>query len=193
METSIINETLTSKDEPPLSGTEKASVPGSRAAPQAPTAETPSRQHPKWNEWRWQIRNRIRTFQELTDFFPSLRSHTSIAKVSEKYPMAITPYYASLIRTPDYSDPVFQMSVPQGQEMFAPDFLHADPLEEEEDMPVPGLVHRYRDRALLMATTMCSMYCRHCTRKRVAGYEESSISVCQLNEITNYLHAHPEV
>jgi lysine 2,3-aminomutase len=129
----------------------------------------------------------------LTEFFPSLRSQTSIGKAAEKYPMAITPYYASLIKATDHSDPVFQMSVPQGQELYAPDFLHADPLEEEEDMVVPGLVHRYRDRALLMATTMCSMYCRHCTRKRVAGYEESSISVHQLNEITNYLHAHPEV
>jgi lysine 2,3-aminomutase len=193
METSIINETLASKDEPPLSGTEKASAPGVAAALHSPASQAPSRQHPKWNDWRWQIRNRIRTFQELTDFFPSLRAHASIAKVAEKYPMAITPYYASLIKTPDYSDPVLQMSVPQGQEMYAPDFLHADPLEEEEDMPVPGLVHRYRDRALLMATTMCSMYCRHCTRKRVAGYQETSISVCQLNEITHYLHAHPEV
>jgi len=189
----IANETLTGKDEPPL--TADKTEPSSSGTTNSLTAVVSgtAQQHPKWNDWRWQIRNRIRTFQELTDFFPALRSNTGIAKVSEKYPMAITPYYASLIKTADLSDPVYLMSVPQGQELYAPDFLHADPLEEEEDMPVPGLVHRYRDRALLMATTMCSMYCRHCTRKRVAGYQESSISVPQLNEIVSYLRAHPEI
>jgi lysine 2,3-aminomutase len=185
-------EVVTPNDEPPPSVEDPASPQvSSPGIGQAPTGLP--RQNPKWNDWRWQIRNRIRNFNELTDFFPSLRSHGGIARVAEKYPMAITPYYASLIKSTDLSDPVFQMAVPQGQELFAPDFLHADPLEEEEDMPVPGLVHRYRDRALLMATTMCSMYCRHCTRKRVAGYQESCIDVSQLNAITSYLRAHPEV
>jgi lysine 2,3-aminomutase len=183
----INNEQMTPSEEPPLSSEKPPS-----SSPFPPSPAT-FRHHPKWNDWRWQIRSRIRTFTELADFFPSLRDHAGIGRVSEKYPMAITPYYASLIKTPDMSDPVFQMSVPQGQELFAPEFLHADPLEEEEDMPVPGLVHRYRDRALLMATTMCSMYCRHCTRKRVAGYQESCIDIPQLQAITAYLEAHPEI
>ncbi len=186
----VVNETVKGNDEPPLS----SEPPAAEATALSVSCALPRpAQNPKWSDWRWQIRNRIRSFQELTDFFPSLRSQTGIAKVAEKYPMAITPYYASLIRSADLSDPIFLMSVPQGQELFAPEFLHADPLEEEEDMPVPGLVHRYRDRALLMATTMCSMYCRHCTRKRVAGYQESSISVQQLNDIVTYLKAHPEI
>ena len=181
---SMMNETIVSNDEPPL------------IAPRTADAGHPAvdpRQHPKWNDWRWQIRNRIRTFDELVEFFPSLRSNPGIAKVAAKYPMAITPYYASIIKAADFSDPVFQMAVPQVNELYDPEFLHADPLEEEEDMPVPGLVHRYRDRALLMSTTTCSMYCRHCTRKRVAGMRESTISVEQLNNITAYLHAHPEI
>jgi lysine 2,3-aminomutase len=74
-----------------------------------------------------------------------------------------------------------------------PDFLDPDPLEEEKDMPVPGFVHRYPDRGLLMATTMCAMYCRHCTRKRVAGTREVTISVPRLREVTQYLQAHPEI
>ena len=185
------NDAVTTNDEPPPSSEEPASTQVS--SPATGTATPDPRQNPKWNDWRWQIRNRIRTFRELVDFFPALRTNAGIERVAEKYPMAITPYYASLIKSTDLSDPVFQMSVPQGQELFAPDFLHADPLEEEEDMPVPGLVHRYRDRALLMATTMCSMYCRHCTRKRVAGYQESCIDVAQLNAITDYLRAHPEI
>ncbi|MEI8122568.1 MAG: KamA family radical SAM protein [bacterium] len=183
---------ITTNDEPPPSSEEPARSQVSSAATGAAVAPQP-KQNPKWNDWRWQIRNRIRTYNDLVDFFPTLGSNAGIARVAEKYPMAITPYYASLIKSTDLSDPVYQMAVPQGQELFAPDFLHADPLEEEEDMPVPGLIHRYRDRALLMATTMCSMYCRHCTRKRVAGYQESCIDVGQLNTITNYLRAHPEV
>lgn len=188
----MMQEQATSKDEPPPSSEEPAST--QTSSPLTASAPPPqARPNPKWNDWRWQIRNRIRNFKDLIDFFPALKSNAGIGRVAEKYPMAITPYYASLIKSTDLSDPVFQMAVPQGQELFAPDFLHADPLEEEEDMPVPGLVHRYRDRALLMATTMCSMYCRHCTRKRVAGYEESCIDVGQLNAITDYLRAHPEI
>jgi lysine 2,3-aminomutase len=79
------------------------------------------------------------------------------------------------------------------QELFDPPFLHDDPLEEEKDMPVPGLVHRYADRALLIATTTCSMYCRHCTRKRVAGMHESTISSRRLQQVVTYLTAHPEI
>ncbi|MEN6386181.1 MAG: KamA family radical SAM protein, partial [Phycisphaerales bacterium] len=66
-------------------------------------------------------------------------------------------------------------------------------LSEDEDMPVPGMVHRYRDRVLVIATTMCSMYCRHCTRKRIAGSRESSISPQRIRQVCEYLNAHPEV
>jgi len=107
--------------------------------------------------------------------------------------MAITPYYASLIRRVDFSDPVFRMSVPNPQEMCDPPCLSEDPLEEHEDMPVPGLIHRYRDRALVIATTTCSMYCRHCTRKRIAGTRESSISPRRLAQVVEYLRATPEI
>jgi lysine 2,3-aminomutase len=194
MDTGVTRVTAPTQDEPPLGTTERDDASKPPPSQQAASEAAPSvRQHPKWNDWRWQIRNRIRTFADLVEFFPALASHKGIGKVAEKYPMAITPYYASLVKTPDYSDPVFQLSVPQTQELYDPDFLHADPLEEEQDMPVSGLVHRYRDRALIMATTTCSMYCRHCTRKRVAGTQETTLAVPQLNAIANYLRAHPEI
>lgn len=148
---------------------------------------------PEWNDWRWQMRNRIRTVHELLNVFPELRESSDLGHVAAKYPFAITPYYASLIRSADISDPIFQMSVPQMDELFDPPFLHADPLEEEADMPVPGLIHRYPDRALVMATTMCAMYCRHCTRKRVAGTREDSISAEQLAKVTAYLADNPQI
>lgn len=146
-----------------------------------------------WNDWQWQIRNRIRSLDQLSKYVPSLSGRHELEKVIEKYPMAITPYYASIIQKADMSDPVFRMSVPNIQEMFDPACLMDDPLEEHQDMPVPGLVHRYRDRALLIATTMCSMYCRHCTRKRIAGTRENAISARRMRQAQEYLFNHPEI
>lgn len=143
-------------------------------------------------DWKWQIKNRIRSLDQFEKYFPGSNSQ-QMNEVSRKFPMAITPYYASLIRRPDISDPVFAMAVPQPRELIDPLFLSDDPLSEDEDMPVPGMVHRYRDRVLLIATTMCSMYCRHCTRKRIAGARESSISAQRIRQVTEYLMAHPEV
>jgi lysine 2,3-aminomutase len=85
------------------------------------------------------------------------------------------------------------MAIPQGQELSDPAFLVDDPLEEDEDMPVPGLVHRYPDRALLLVTSTCAAYCRHCTRKRVAGMTETCISSRNLKQAVAYLAAHPEI
>ncbi|MBL7214845.1 MAG: KamA family radical SAM protein [Phycisphaerae bacterium] len=147
----------------------------------------------QWNDWQWQIRNRIRSREQLAKYVPSLSGRHELQKVIEKYPMAITPYYASIIQQADMSDPVFRMSVPSIQEMYDPPCLTDDPLEEHQDMPVPGLVHRYRDRALLIATTMCSMYCRHCTRKRIAGTRENAISARRLRQAQEYLFSHPEI
>ncbi len=145
-----------------------------------------------WNDWKWQIKHRIRTIEQLVEYLPAMAGE-SLSSVVQRYPMAITPYYASLIRTPDESDPIFRMSVPQASELDNPACLSEDPLEENEDMPVPGLVHRYPDRALLIATTTCASYCRHCTRKRVAGTRETLISAKRLQQVVDYLLAHPEI
>lgn len=147
----------------------------------------------QWNDWRWQVRNRVRSLEQLSAYVPSLNGRAELQKVIDKYPMAITPYYATLIGRADMSDPIFRQSVPNIQELCDPASLSEDPLEEHEDMPLPGLVHRYRDRALLIATTMCSMYCRHCTRKRIAGTRESAISPRRLQQVVEYLNAHPEI
>jgi lysine 2,3-aminomutase len=129
----------------------------------------------------------------LVTRFPSLQHASDLSPVIGKYPLAITPYYASLIRRADKTDPIFQMCVPQLTELNDPPFLMPDPLEECHDMPVPGLVHRYPDRALLIATTTCSVYCRHCTRKRVAGTRETTISKRRLELTVAYLKEHPEI
>lgn len=148
-----------------------------------------------WESWRWQLRNRIRSVGELRTVFPDCPPEMAagMAAAAARFPMAITPYYASLIRRMGPSDPIFRMAVPQVGELMDPPFLMDDPLEEDLDMPVPGLVHRYPDRALLLVTTLCAMYCRHCTRKRVAGHREASITEARLKRSIAYLAAHPEI
>ena len=181
-----------SSEEPPSQATaDPSTVPASRTCPAAKATGRP--RAGQWLDWRWQLKNRIRTPAQLREAFPSLDVSPGIVQAAQKFPLAITPYYASLIRRFDASDPVYQMCVPQANELFDPAFLKDDPLEEDEDMPVPGLVHRYPDRALLLVTTTCSTYCRHCTRKRVAGMHESSISALRLQQAVAYLSEHPEI
>lgn len=146
----------------------------------------------EWNDWHWQVRNRIRKASQLKSVFPGV-DDAGIAGAVAKFPMAITPYYASLIKAFDNTDPIFRMSVPQIEELIEPACLKDDPLEEDKDMPVPGLIHRYPDRALVIATTMCAMYCRHCTRKRVAGHREGCVSAGRMKQVTKYLAGHPEI
>jgi lysine 2,3-aminomutase len=145
------------------------------------------------DSWQWQLRNRIRNLADLQRHFPEVTILPGMTEAAMQFPMAITPYYASLIRKWDRSDPVFSMAVPQPDELLAPPFLQNDPLEEDHDMAVPGLVHRYPDRALLLATSVCAMYCRHCTRKRVAGQREWSLSLPRLAKIIDYLRANPQI
>ncbi len=146
-----------------------------------------------WNSWQWQIKHSIRTLEQLSKYLPDLQNTNELAKIAQKYPMAITPYYACQIQQADSSDPIFQMCVPQMAELTNPTCLSEDPLEENEDMPVPGLIHRYRDRVLLIVTTACAVYCRHCTRKRIAGTRQTSISLRRLRHVVEYLKANPEV
>jgi len=183
-----------SSEEPPS----QASADPSSSSPAASAVAVSAKQAVRTSDsrrcdWRWQMRNRIRNVAALRQLFPSLGDASGIAEAAKKFPLAITPYYASLIRRADASDPIFRMAVPAALELADSPFLCDDPLEEEEDMPVPGLVHRYADRALLLTTTTCSTYCRHCTRKRVAGMHESTITAGRLAQAVAYLRAHPEI
>jgi lysine 2,3-aminomutase len=120
-----------------------------------------------WNDWRWHFRNRITSVEELAKYIPlSSKEKTQIKLVMTKYPFAVTPYYLSLIDIEDPQDPVRKQAIPCFQEIAMADMGSEDPLEEKRDSVVPGLVHRYPDRVLMVLTDICSMLCRHCTRKR---------------------------
>lgn len=147
----------------------------------------------QWENWHWQLKNSIRTVEELKSLLPELDISDKTIEASKCFPMAITPYYLSLIKKFDYSDPIFSQSVPNEQELNNPCFLSDDPLAEEHDTVINNLVHRYNDRALVISTSKCAMYCRHCTRKRVAGTKYYNLSNKQLDNIIIYLNNHPEI
>ncbi len=130
-----------------------------------------------WKDWKWQLKHSIHdicTFERLTGikFEESEKKH--IEETVAKFPLSVTPYYLSLIDADNYkNDPVFKQCFPSPSELITCTYEMADPLAEDKDSPVPGLVHRYPDRVLFHISNICSMYCRHCTRKRKVGDKDS--------------------
>jgi lysine 2,3-aminomutase len=120
-----------------------------------------------WNNWKWHFRNRITSVEELAHFISlSDKEKSQIKLVTAKYPLAITPYYLSLIDPDDPNDPIRKQAIPSFEEISMGNIGMEDPLEEKRDSVVTGLVHRYPDRVLMVLTDICPMLCRHCTRKR---------------------------
>ena len=121
----------------------------------------------EWNDWHWQLRNAATSLDLVMKYGKFQDSERqALERVVEKYPVIIVPYYLCLIDFDDPLDPIRIQSFPAREEVELIDSGKPDPLDEEEDMPVPGLVHRYPDRVLMQATNLCPMNCRHCTRKR---------------------------
>lgn len=142
----------------------------------------------QWNDWTWQVKNRIETYEQLSQYFQfSAEEAEGIKKALAKFRMAITPYYLSLIDPNDPYDPVRRQCIPSGPECnIAPADL-LDPLHEDEDSPAPGLTHRYPDRVLFLITDMCSMYCRHCTRRRFAGQKDDESPADRIEKCLEYI------
>ncbi len=145
------------------------------------------------DDWRRQMRRRIKTVSALSRALPGLRDAEAVEPVLAVYPMAISPYYLSLVREADTSDPIFRQCVPHAAELHSPLYCRPDPLHEEKYSPVPHLVHRYEDRALSLASSTCATYCRHCTRKRMSGIKEGCLSHSAIELQVDYLRSHPEI
>jgi lysine 2,3-aminomutase len=151
----------------------------------------------KWKDWKWQIKNTIKdisTFEKLTGIKFKKRELAVIEQTIGKFPLSVTPYYMSLIDTDDYmNDPVFQQSFPSPVELNTDRFDMKDPLHEDKDSPVPCITHRYPDRVLLLVSNMCSMYCRHCTRKRKVGDVDSIPTKAAIRKGLDYIRATPAI
>ena len=148
----------------------------------------------RWNDWRWQMRHRLTKlehFQQLLRLTPTEERGLLVAP--EKFAVAVTPYFASLLNPEDPLCPLRLQVIPREEELVvsAPDMV--DPCGEDNDTPVPGLVHRYPDRVLLLALDTCAAYCRYCTRSRLVSQGEMYPVTRRLDAIIAYLEEHTEV
>jgi len=159
-----------------------------RFYPEATTAE--------WNDWRWQLRRRVKSLAELERVFVlSEAERDAVARHQGSLPVGITPYYASLMGRDDPAEPLRRTHIPVGQEYLRTPGEADDPLGEDHDAAVPGLVHRYPDRVLFLSTGFCSTYCRYCTRSRMVGEAggEYSFNKSQWEQALAYIEAHTEI
>ncbi|MCX7709483.1 MAG: lysine 2,3-aminomutase [Clostridia bacterium] len=148
----------------------------------------------QWNDWRWQIANRITTIDELEKVIRlTEEERDGVNQSLKKLRMAITPYYASLMDANNSHCPIRRQAVPTIRETKISSADSSDPLHETMDSPVPGLTHRYPDRVLLLITDQCAMYCRHCTRRRFAGHDDKPLSIRDIKKAIDYVKAHKEI
>lgn len=146
----------------------------------------------QWQDWRWQLANRLNTLDELEQIISLTDEEREGLLAENKFRVDITPYFASLLED-DPSGPIRQQVIPKGHELINFESMMADSLAEDEHSPVPGLVHRYPDRVLMLVTTQCASYCRYCTRSRIVGDPSATFSRSDYETQLNYLRRTPQV
>ena len=142
----------------------------------------------QWNDWHWQVANRIRTPERLQTMLRlALAERQALQSSATRLPMAVTPYYLSLIPPDDPDHPLRRAVIPTVHEFVRGPGEADDPLGEEEQSPIPGLVHRYPDRVLFLVHDFCSTYCRYCTRSRVVGHGKVRPEKARFERILDYI------
>jgi len=149
----------------------------------------------EWNDWRWQNRHRVRTLNDLARMIELSEDESeAISRHTGSLPVGITPYYASLMSNLDPTQGLRRTVVPVLGEYEIARGENEDPLGEDSHSPVPGLVHRYPDRVLLLVTNFCSVYCRYCTRARMVGSAgERSVKKGDIELALNYIEQTPAI
>jgi len=147
----------------------------------------------QWNDWKWQVSHRVNTLEQLRQVVNLTEEEERAVKDSAAlFRLGITPHYATLIDPEDPQDPMRLQAVPKYNELAWADYEMGDPLHEDVDSPVPGLTHRYPDRVLFLITHECSLYCRHCTRRRIVGDQEA-MSTAMLDDAIDYIRRTPQI
>jgi lysine 2,3-aminomutase len=148
----------------------------------------------EWRDWRWQQRNAVRSLEQLEKLVPLTEDERrGCIETAGTFRLGISPYYLSLIDREQPFCPVRMQAIPTRAEAEKHQGELRDPLGEDHNRPVRAIVHKYPDRVLLLALDHCSVYCRHCTRRRITSGDEGGISRDELREAIDYLKAHPEV
>jgi len=146
-----------------------------------------------WCDWHWQIKNRITTLSVLERIVDLRDDERSALQCDIKgLPFSVTPYYMSLVAADNYDSPLRKTVIPRIDERRIAEGEEIDPLSEESDSPMPGIIHRYPDRVLFLVTEFCSVFCRYCTRSRMVT-EKKTISKRQWENGIEYIRNHPEI
>ncbi len=147
----------------------------------------------KWNDWRWQLSNRLNSVEEIEKIITLDDSERKALQTTGLFRVDVTPYFISLIDPDDPNDPIRRQIIPRAEEMKAFTAMMEDSLAEDRHSPVPGLVHRYPDRVLMLVTTQCASYCRYCTRSRIVGDPAQTFKRDEFEMQIEYLKNTPQV
>lgn len=147
----------------------------------------------KWMNWRWQMSNRLNTVEELEQVINLTDSERKALSTEGLFRVDITPYFASLIDPDDPNCPIRKQVIPTAEEMVPFQSMMEDSLAEDKHSPVPGLVHRYPDRVLMLITTQCASYCRYCTRSRIVGDPTQTFSRAEFDAQIEYIENNPQI
>jgi lysine 2,3-aminomutase len=147
----------------------------------------------QWLDWRWQMSNRLNNVEELGRVINLTDSEKRALSVKGLFRVDITPYFASLIDPDDVHCPVRKQVIPTEREMVPFQSMMEDSLAEDKHSPVPGLVHRYPDRVLMLVTTQCASYCRYCTRSRIVGDPSQTFSRKEFDAQIEYIEKTPQI
>jgi lysine 2,3-aminomutase len=176
----------------PTSGPQARRLAVVREESRAPQVQEPN--GPLHPDWRWQLRNRISTLEEIEPLLPLTdEERAALVSAPSHFRVGITPYYFSLIDRDHPSCPVRMQVIPRAGELVVEPGELLDPLGEDAHRPVSGIFHRYPDRCLLLALDRCAIYCRHCNRRRLVGQAESSISRQDLDDAVGYIRRTPAI
>jgi lysine 2,3-aminomutase len=147
----------------------------------------------KWNNWRWQLSHRLNSPEDIEQVIAISESERRALTASHLFRVDITPYFISLIDPDDPADPIRRQVIPTADEMQPFVGMMGDSLAEDAHSPVPGLIHRYPDRVLMLVTTQCASYCRYCTRSRIVGNSAEQFSRAEFEMQLDYLRRTPQV
>jgi lysine 2,3-aminomutase len=165
-------------------------------APDFPSKRAPAYKHvpnEQWSDWRWQLSHRLNSLEDFEPILDLTESERTALSAKDLFRVDITPYFVSLIDPKDPNDPIRRQVIPTAAEMTKFTGMMEDSLSEDAHSPVPGLVHRYPDRVLMLVTTQCASYCRYCTRARIVGDPNATFSRGEIDAQINYLERTPQV
>jgi lysine 2,3-aminomutase len=147
----------------------------------------------QWNDWRWQLSHRVNDLAEFEEILELTDDEREGLSAPDKFRVDITPYFVSLIDPKDPNDPIRRQVIPTGRELRAYTGMMEDSLAEDRHSPVPGLVHRYPDRVLMLVTTQCASYCRYCTRSRIVGDPTQNFNRREHEAQLDYIRRTPQI